>query len=161
MQPDGTTDHLSVAFRRKIGLVRLSGDDRNDRDLRLVQGSALDRLLWDKTLRSRLGQKLAENDVNAELNADAKKALFQLDKSFTDQALPSQLGLGLTGGPGLSLNALIGLTASKNCVQLPLTGGQGRGDWRHSKSLLRIRGCVLSSLLTRWSGGSSLTASAI
>jgi len=48
LQPDGTTDNLSVPLRRSIGLVRLGGDDRNDRDLRLARGSALDRLLSDK-----------------------------------------------------------------------------------------------------------------
>ena len=36
IQPDDTADHFSVGFRRKIGIVRLSGDDRNDRDLRLI-----------------------------------------------------------------------------------------------------------------------------
>lgn len=40
-----------VAVRWKIGLVRLSADERNDRDLRLVYGSALDRLLADGALR--------------------------------------------------------------------------------------------------------------
>ncbi|WP_426131182.1 hypothetical protein [Pararhizobium sp. PWRC1-1] len=30
-QPDGSTDNLPVILRRSIGLVRLSGDDRNDR----------------------------------------------------------------------------------------------------------------------------------
>ena len=59
MQPDGTTDNLSVGLRRSIGLVRLSGDDRN---LRLVQGSALDRLLSDKALRSRLASELAKSE---------------------------------------------------------------------------------------------------
>lgn len=63
VQPDGTADNLSVGLRRSIGLVRLSGDDRNDRDLRLVQGSALDRLLSDKALRSRLASELAKSDV--------------------------------------------------------------------------------------------------
>ncbi len=53
VQPNGSTDSLPVTLRRSIGRVRLSGDDRNDRDLRLVQGSALDRLLSDKGLRSR------------------------------------------------------------------------------------------------------------
>jgi putative ATP-dependent endonuclease of OLD family len=43
VQPDGSADSFPVALRRAIGLVRLSGDDRNDRDLRLVQGSALER----------------------------------------------------------------------------------------------------------------------
>jgi len=121
LQPDDTADHFSVAVRRKIGVVRLGGDDRNDRDLRLVQGSALERLLSDKTLRSRVGQKLAkEGDVNKELKDDAKKKLTKLDESFKDHKLPDGLSLGLTGGQGLSLNALIGLTAAKDGVNLPL-----------------------------------------
>jgi putative ATP-dependent endonuclease of OLD family len=121
LQPDDAADHFSVAVRRKIGIVRLGGDDRNDRDLRLVQGSALERLLSDKTLRSRVGQKLAkESDVNEELKEDAKQKLLKLDESFKEQKLPAGLSLGLTGSQGLSLNALIGLTATKDKVKLPL-----------------------------------------
>lgn len=121
LQPDDTADHFSVAVRRKIGVIRLGGDDRNDRDLRLVQGSALERLLSDKTLRSRVGQKIAkEGDVNEELKEDAKQKLLNLDESFKQQKLPNGLSLGLTGGQGLSLNALIGLTATKDEVKLPL-----------------------------------------
>lgn len=119
-QPDGTADHLPVGVRRSIGLVRLGGDDRNDRDLRLVQGSALERLLSDKTLRARLGQKLGASDVEEELKDDAKSRLKELDKAFQQQALPTGLGLGLTGGQGLSLNALIGLTATEDNMRLPL-----------------------------------------
>ena len=73
MQPDGSTDFLSVALRRSIGLVRLSGDDRNDRDLRLVQGSALDRLLSDKGLRSRMASELAKSEVKDELTEEPKR----------------------------------------------------------------------------------------
>jgi putative ATP-dependent endonuclease of OLD family len=47
VQPNDDVDQFSIAVRRKIGLIRLSADDRNDRDLRLVYGSALDRLLAD------------------------------------------------------------------------------------------------------------------
>lgn len=119
-QPSETADHLSVAVRRKIGLVRLSGDDRNDRDLRLIYGSALDRLISDKTLRSRLGQKLADSDVEESLTGEAKSNLKTLEQAFRDHALPTGLGLGLTGGPGLSLNALIALTATEKNVKLPL-----------------------------------------
>lgn len=119
-QPDGTADHLSAGVRRGIGLVRLGGDDRNDRDLRLIQGSALERLLSDKTLRARLGQKLGASDVEEELKDDAKSRLKALDKAFEQQALPTGLGLGLTSGQGLSLNALIGLTATEDKVRLPL-----------------------------------------
>lgn len=119
-QPDDTYDHFSAAVRRKIGVVRLSGDDRNDRDLRLVQGSALERLLNDKTLRSKLGQKVAQNDVKSELKDEAKTALQTLDERFEERALPNKLGLGLVGGPGFSLSALIGLTAAKDEAILPL-----------------------------------------
>ena len=120
LQPDDTTAHLGVAVRRKIGLVRLGGDDRNDRDLRLIQGSALDRLVSDKTLRARLGQTLAENDIEGELKEEAKSSLNNLNGAFQVQSLPTGLGLGLTGGPGFSLNALIGLTATIENVKLPL-----------------------------------------
>ncbi len=120
VQPDGSTDNLSVGLRRSIGLVRLSGDDRNDRDLRLVQGSALDRLLSDKALRSRLASELAKSDVAEQLTDDAKQALKALDQVFKTKNLPDELDLAITGGQGLSITALIGLTAKREGVQLPL-----------------------------------------
>ena len=121
LQPDGSADSLSVALRRAIGLVRLSGDDRNDRDLRLVQGSALDRLLSDKTLRSRLAKKLADSDVGDELTDEAKTSLEKLDTAFIKESLPNKLDIAITGGQGLSITALIGLTAEREAnVQLPL-----------------------------------------
>jgi putative ATP-dependent endonuclease of the OLD family len=108
VQPDGTADFLPVAVRRAIGLVRLGGDDRNDRDLRLVQGSALDRLLSDQSLRARLGLKLGENQVEEQLKQDAKDKLELLDDAFAKRALPAKLGLGLTPGQGFSIGALKG-----------------------------------------------------
>lgn len=121
VQPSGITETLPVSFRRAIGLVRLSGDDRNDRDLRLVQGSALDRLLTDKGLRSRMASKLAENDVRSELSDDARKALGELDKAFRDHKLPNDLDIAVTGGQGPSIASLVGLTAKRETVQLPLS----------------------------------------
>lgn len=120
LQPDGSTDSLSVTLRRSIGLVRLSGDDRNDRDLRLVQGSALDRLLSDKGLRSRLASELAKSDVKGELAAPAQKALGELDTAFRARNLPAGLDLAITGSQGASIAALIGLTADCEGVPLPL-----------------------------------------
>lgn len=120
LQPDETTEDFNVAIRRSIGLVRLGGDDRNDRDLRLVQGSALERLLSDRTLRARLSSILAARDVGQELKDDGKEKLKQLDAAFAKQTLPHQLALGLTGAQGFSIGALIGLTADKDRVQLPL-----------------------------------------
>jgi putative ATP-dependent endonuclease of OLD family len=120
IQPDDSVESFNLAIRRAIGLVRLGGDDRNDRDLRLVQGSALDRLLSDHTLRSRLSAILAARNVGEELKDDGKEKLKQLDAAFAKQTLPHQLALGLTGGQGFSIGALIGLTADKDKVQLPL-----------------------------------------
>ena len=120
VQPNGEADFLSVGLRRAIGVIRLSGDDRNDRDLRLVQGSALDRLLSDRSLRSRLGSKLAKSEVREELDPDAQKALAELDKAFKTKALPDKLDLAVTGAQGVTITALIGLTADKAGVQLPL-----------------------------------------
>jgi putative ATP-dependent endonuclease of OLD family len=120
LQTDGETDYLSASVRRKIGLVRLTGDDRNDRDLRLVQGSALDRLVSDKTLRARLGKALGTCDVHTELSDEAKEALAVLDQHFKNHLLPNGLSLGLIGSQGVSINALIGLLANRDGVNLPL-----------------------------------------
>lgn len=119
VQTDDSVDVFSVALRRAIGLVRLAGDDRNDRDLRLVQGSGLDRLLSDKALRSRIGHDLSAQDLKQYLNPEAQTALGDLEASFGERKLPTDLGLGITGGPGISLNALVGLTAKKDDVTLP------------------------------------------
>lgn len=120
VQPDGSVDGLSVGLRRAMGLVRLAGDDRNDRDLRLVYGSGLDRLLADRGLRSRLLQQLTTQNIEEHLEDEARKALSDLETSFGKRALPTNLGLGITGGQGISLNALVGLTADKGGVTLPL-----------------------------------------
>ena len=121
VQPDGTADHFSASVRRQIGLVRLGGNDRNDRDLRLLQGSALDRLLSDRALRSRLSQKLAGANIDSELKDEAQTALANLSKTFEQKHLPNGLSIGLIGGQGFSVAAMIGLVASKQGVNLPLT----------------------------------------
>lgn len=120
IQPDGTADHMPVALRKAIGLVRIGGDDRNDRDLRLVQGSALDRLLSDKQLRSRMAVRLAEHEVKEGLTAEARDALASLDTSFAEQSLPTGLDLSITGGQGASIASMVGLTAKCGGVALPL-----------------------------------------
>jgi putative ATP-dependent endonuclease of OLD family len=121
VQPDGNADPFSVALRRAIGLVRLGGDDR-DRDLRLVQGSALDRLVSDSALRARIAADLADTDIEERLLPAGKAALNSLDDAFEEDGLPDLLGLSIVGGPGPSIASLIGLTAGKgDDFSLPLT----------------------------------------
>lgn len=121
MQPDDSISSFSVGLRRGIGLVRLGGEDRNDRDLRLIQGSALDRLLSDASLRSRLAEKMSGTDIGDVLKQEAKDALENLDGEFKKRALPHGLDLGIAGGQGFSIGALIGLTAKHQAVDLPLS----------------------------------------
>ena len=121
VQPNDEIDLLSAAVRRQIGLVRLGSDDRNDRDLRLVYGSALDRLLADKSLRARLGRRVAKIELHEDLNEEARKALDELDETLKRESLPHELELGLTSSQGLSIGALTGLFASQSeSVSLPL-----------------------------------------
>jgi len=126
VQPDGAADSLSVMLRRSIGLVRLSGEGRNDRDLRLVQGAALERLLADKNLRSRMTNELAKSPVQGVLSDEGRAALSSLNNTFKLEKLPSGLDLALTGSPGASIASMVGLTAALDGVQLPLaTWGAG------------------------------------
>lgn len=120
VQPDDSCSVFSVGVRRAIGLVKLSGDDRSDRDLRLVQGAGLDRLLADRGLRARLGREIASDRIEEHLEEAAQTKLEQLDELFGERALPTDLGLAFVGNAGMSVNALVGLTADRGGVALPL-----------------------------------------
>ena len=121
LQPDGNSDRLTVGLRRSIGLVRLGGHDHTERDLRLVRGSALDRLLWDRALRSRIASSLADTDVAQTLSAGAKEALKTLEGAFRQEGLPDGLDLSITGSPGPSIASMVGLSATFEEIRLPLT----------------------------------------
>jgi len=120
VQPDNSAISLSAAFRKKIGLVRLSADDRNDRDLRLVFGSALDRLLADPAIKARIADQVADQDFSEAVGDAGLKALQVLDARLSKASLPSGVQLGLTSSHGLSIGALIGLLADRDGVALPL-----------------------------------------
>ncbi len=121
VHPNGEVDPLPTALRRQVGIVRLGSDERNDRDLRLVYGSALDRLLADQGLKSRISQELAKFNLNDQLAETANEALANLDEALKEASLPSRIELGLTTSHGLSIGALIGLlAASDEGVPLPL-----------------------------------------
>lgn len=121
VQPDGTREHFPVGLRRKFGLVELTSDDRNDRDLRLVYGSALDRLISDNSLRSKIGHAISQIPLKDSLSNTAKIALNELDSSLQQEQLPSGLDLGVTSSHGISIGSLIGLLANKDGISLPLT----------------------------------------
>jgi putative ATP-dependent endonuclease of OLD family len=131
IQPDEVVIPLSVSLRRKIGVVRLTSDDRNDRDLRLVSGSALDRLISQGNLKARINQAASAVDFSDALTAKEAEALTTLGTLLEKAALPHDLRLGLTSSQGLSIGALIGLLADNRGVMLPLASW-GAGTRRMS-----------------------------
>ncbi|MES1949151.1 ATP-dependent OLD family endonuclease [Salinisphaera sp. C84B14] len=130
VQPNEETDSLSAAVRRRIGIVRLTNDTRNDRDLRLVYGSALDRLVADPALRGRVGRRLSEIDLRDEIGDESTAALAALDQTLADEHLPHNLALGLTSSQGLSVGALTGLLATHTDGTLLPLASWGSGTRR-------------------------------
>ncbi len=134
-QPDGSTLSLTTALRKSIGVVRLAGDERSDKDLRLIQGGALDRLLADKTLRAKLGYNIGQAGVQNSVSSESVTKLERLNTSFEAAGLPAGLALGFVGSPGISVSALIGLTAENSQVSLPLISW-GSGTKRLSSLMI-------------------------
>lgn len=110
------------ALRRRIGLARLGVADRGDRDIRLVQGGALDRYLQGKAVRQTVLQAVMKTPLHEQLSEDPKTALNAISKGFSKRNLPHPVRLGLVGTPGVSLAASVGLTVgASDETALPLT----------------------------------------
>lgn len=54
------------------------------------------------------------------MTTDAQTALKNLDIALKTESLPTGLDLAITGGQGASIASMIGLTANRQGVQLPL-----------------------------------------
>lgn len=124
VQPDGSTLSFPAGLRRLFGIVRLSGDDRNDRDLRLVHGSALDRLVSKPNFKAQVSQQISQFDLS--LDDEQQTSLKNLADDLESRNLPRGDRLGLTSSQGISIGSLIGLLAEKNGTRLPVaTWGSG------------------------------------
>jgi hypothetical protein len=67
-----------------------------------------------------MASELAKSDVKDERTSAAQTALVNLDATFRKESLPAGLDLAITGGQGASIASMIGLTADRRGVQLPL-----------------------------------------
>jgi putative ATP-dependent endonuclease of the OLD family len=113
---------FSRAMRRRIGLARLGVADRGDRDIRLVQGGALDRYLQGKDVRRTVMQAVMNTPLHDQLEDGPKSALAAISDGFAARNLPNPVRLGLVGTPGVSLAASVGLTVGASDPDaLPLT----------------------------------------
>lgn len=116
---------LSRALRQRLGLMRLGIADRWDRDLRLVQGGALDRYMEGQQLRQSILQAILNTPIHDRLDREPKEALGRIDKQFSERSLPRPVRLGLVGTPGVSLAASVGLMIGENdesALPLPAWG---------------------------------------
>ncbi|GLK78104.1 hypothetical protein GCM10008171_33580 [Methylopila jiangsuensis] len=113
---------FSRAMRRRIGLARLGVADRGDRDIRLVQGGALDRYLQGQEVRQTVLQAVMKTPLHDQLDAGPKAALKAISDGFETRNLPHPVRLGLVGTPGVSLAASVGLTVgADDPTSLPLS----------------------------------------
>ena len=113
---------FSRAMRRRIGLARLGVADRGDRDIRLVQGGALDRYLQGQEVRQTVLQAVMKTPLHDQLDDGPKSALTTISDGFKKRNLPHPVRLGLVGTPGVSLAASVGLTVGATDPDaLPLT----------------------------------------
>ncbi|WP_281301816.1 MULTISPECIES: AAA family ATPase [unclassified Iodidimonas] len=122
---DETRVPFSRALRQRIGLMRIGIADRWDRDLRLVQGGALDRYMEGQQLRQSILQAILNTPIHDRLGEEPKEALGRIDKQFSKRSLPNPVRLGLVGTPGVSLAASVGLMIGENdesALPLPAWG---------------------------------------
>jgi putative ATP-dependent endonuclease of the OLD family len=138
---------LSRALRQRLGLMRLAIADRWDRDLRLVQGGALDRYMEGQQLRQSILQAILNTPIHDQLGKEPKQALGRIDRQFGARGLPCPVRLGLVGTPGVSLAASVGLMVGPDdSTALPLTAW-GTGTRRLASlelaSILADRGSVI------------------
>jgi putative ATP-dependent endonuclease of OLD family len=120
---------FSRPLRQRIGLMRLGMADRWDRDLRLVQGGALDRYMECHQLRQSVLQAILNTPIHDGLGEEPKEALDRIDKQFRGRGLPHPIRLGLVGTPGVSLAASVGLMVGKDdesALPLPAWGAGTR-----------------------------------
>ena len=116
---------LSRALRQRISVMRLGIADRWDRDLRLVQGGALDRYMEGHELRQSILQAILNTPIHDRLGKEPKEALGRIDEVFTKRNLPRPVRLGLVGTPGVSLAASVGLMIGQDdesALPLPAWG---------------------------------------
>ena len=122
---DETRAPFSRALRQRFGLMRLGIADRWDRDLRLVQGGALDRYMEGQQLRQSILQAILNTPIHDRLGEEPLEALGRIDKQFGKRSLPNPVRLGLVGTPGVSLAASVGLMIGENdesALPLPAWG---------------------------------------
>jgi len=109
LPPSGEPVPFTTAMRQHLILAELGADERGTRELRLAQGSLLERHLSGIDFRSPLTAAIGTASSRLELPDEARRAIAQISESFRADGLPSTLRLGLLAPQGFPLVGLLSL----------------------------------------------------
>jgi putative ATP-dependent endonuclease of the OLD family len=120
---------FTTAIRQQMILAELGADERGSRELRLAQGSLLERHLSGIDFRRPLTSAIANASPRLELPPEAERAIDQIRQHFSNAGLPSTLRLGLLAPQGFPLVGLLGLFSGPDpdeAVPLAVSGSGTR-----------------------------------
>lgn len=120
LPPSGEPFQFSVAVRQRLFLSRVSGEERAGRELRLGQGSLLERHIGEIDFRPALSAAVATASANLQLPEEANQSLEKLRMLFGKAGLPKDLQLGIIAPQGSSLLGMVGLLSGDPGEAVPL-----------------------------------------
>jgi putative ATP-dependent endonuclease of OLD family len=107
--PSGDPVPFTTAMRQQLILAELGADERGSRELRLAQGSLLERHLSGIDFRRPLTSAIANASTRLQLPHEAEGAVERIREHFRSAGLPSALRLGLLAPQGFPLVGLLSL----------------------------------------------------
>ena len=122
---------FGVRLRQLCNLVVMGMDEDDSRELRMGNGSILDRCFDDLDLRLQMQKVVQEASSHLSLPTAATSALGEIEAVFSRAELPRNLSLGIVpNSRGYFLPSMIALTTGSNKLEaIPLTFA-GRGTKR-------------------------------
>jgi putative ATP-dependent endonuclease of the OLD family len=129
LPPSGEPVPFTTAMRQQLLLAELGADERGTRELRLSQGSLLERHLSGIDFRRPLTAAIGTASARLELPDEAQRAIARISESFRIDGLPSTLRLGLLAPQGFPLVGLLSLfsgTDPAEAVPLAVSGSGTR-----------------------------------
>jgi putative ATP-dependent endonuclease of OLD family len=116
-------------MRQQLMLAELGADERGTRELRLAQGSLLERHLSGIDFRRPLTAAIGAASSRLDLPEEAQQAVERISDSFRLDGLPSALRLGLLAPQGFPLVGLLSLfsgTDPAEAIPLAVSGSGTR-----------------------------------
>lgn len=118
---------FTTTMRQQLILAELGADERGSRELRLAQGSLLERHLSGIDFRRPLTFAIASASTRLELPDEAERAIERIRERFKSAGLPSALRLGLLAPQGFPLVGLLSLFSGTDPTEAVPLAASGSG----------------------------------